>query len=292
MIGLIPYYPPFIWELGPVVLDSWALLVSLGFIIGLEISRARGIKQGLQVRDVVDSAVFVVGMGFVVGHLVHVLAYNPQQLEEQGVMALIKVWAGFSSTGGFLGAVVGAVLLFVAFPRWLGPTRDRMQAAGKEGVVRNVVEWMARERGFWPHADALVFGFPFAWTFGRLGCFSAHDHVGKVSEFALAVNFPASSYGGPRHDLGLYEAMWTAVIAATFYALRKRRVQPGFFLALWCAMYFPARFGLEFLRNTDLRGADVRWIGMTPAQWGSMVLFAGGVWIATRTWSSPATAEE
>jgi phosphatidylglycerol:prolipoprotein diacylglycerol transferase len=288
MIGLVPYYPPFVWELGPLVLDSWALLVSLGFIAGLELARARGIRQGLDVRDVVDGAVFIVAMGFTVGHIVHVVAYNPHQLEEQGIWALLKLWAGFSSTGGFLGALLGAVLMFQVFPRLFGAARAR--TVDQPGPLPRLLDWLGRPRAFWPHADAVMFGFPVGWFFGRLGCFSAHDHVGVRSDFFLAVDFPAAGYGGPRHDLGLYEALWTAGIAATFWALRKHPVQPGFFTALFCTLYFPARFGFDFLRNQDLAGADVRWAGLTPAQWAAIGLFAAGAALAARTFRpAPAT---
>lgn len=278
ILALIPYYSPFIWELGPLVLDSWALLVSIGFIFGLEVARARGIQKGLDVRDVVDSAVFVVAMGFLVGHIVHVVAYNPHQLEEQGIWAILKVWAGFSSTGGFIGAVLGCILMFQVFPALFGARRSALLERGTPlNRVEQMIDWMGRPREFWPHADVLMYAFPFGWTLGRLGCFSAHDHVGARSDFFLAVDFPVSGYGGPRHDLGLYEALWTAVITATFYALRKLDVRPGFFVALWCALYAPARLGFDFLRHTDMRGADVRWVGLTPAQWGSITMAVAGV---------------
>ena len=274
-LALVPYYKPFVWELGPIVLDSWALLVSLGFIIGLEFARARGIAKNLDVRDVVDSAVFVVAMGFVVGHIVHVVAYNPHQLDEQGIWAILKVWAGFSSTGGFLGAVLGALLMFRVFPALFADMREAAIAQGRP--PGSVLDWLGRRREFWVHADTLMYSFPFGWTLGRLGCFTAHDHVGKPSEFFLAVDFPQAYYGGPRHDLGLYEALWTAIIAATFFALRKAPLRNGFFIALWCAMYAPARLGMDFLRNSDLTSADVRWIGLTPAQWGSIAMAVAGL---------------
>ena len=53
------------------VLDSWTFLVMTSFVVGLEISRARGIKLGYEVRDIVDGVCMTVGMGFVVGQLVH-----------------------------------------------------------------------------------------------------------------------------------------------------------------------------------------------------------------------------
>lgn len=244
-VALIPYFQLPVWELGPVVLDPWAIMVCVGFVLGLEIARARGIRLGLDVRDVVDGSVFTVGMGFLVGHIVHVAAYNPHLIEERGWVELIRVWGGFSSTGGLLGAVIGSSLFY--------------------GLIR--------KRPFWIHADAIMFGFPFAWIFGRLGCFFAHDHIGAPSDFFLAVDFP----GGPRHDLGLYEALFTVLIAGAFFALRNRPFRPGFFVALFAVLYAPVRFLLDFLRNTDLENADVRWSGLTPAQWGMIGFFAAAL---------------
>jgi phosphatidylglycerol:prolipoprotein diacylglycerol transferase len=259
MQALIPYVEIPIFEWGPLVLDSWTALVLLGFIIGLEITRARAIRLGLDVRDIVDGSVVTVATGFVVGHIVHILAYNPEPTLMENLVAISRIWAGFSSTGGFIGAVIGSVVFFKYI----------------------------RKREYWIHADTIMFGFPFAWVLGRLGCFSAHDHIGQHSDFWLAVQFP----GGSRHDLGLYEAMWTAAIAALFYVYRNRSVKPGFFLALFSATYAPIRFVMDFLRNTDTSTADVRWIGLTPAQWSMLVLTVVGV-VLLRTLSGEPEAEE
>ena len=66
MKAMIPYYDIPIFEWGPLVLDSWTALVLLGFVIGLEITRARAIRLGLDVRDIVDGSVVTVAMGFVI----------------------------------------------------------------------------------------------------------------------------------------------------------------------------------------------------------------------------------
>ncbi len=261
---MIPYIDLPVYQLGPIPIDPWGTLVCIGFVLGLEVARARGIKLGLDVRDIVDGIVFTVLSGFIVGHLVHVLAYNPQQLQEQGIVALLRVWAGFSSFGGFIGAVLGVTFFYK----------------------------VVRKRPFWPHADTIMFGFPFGWVFGRLGCFSVHDHIGKPTDSPLGVVFPANHWtgGGTRFDLGLLEAIVALVLVITFLALARRPRVAGTFCATWCLVYAPARFGLDFLRNTDLSNADVRWAGLTPAQWGCILMFGTGLALVRYVRNQPAQA--
>lgn len=261
---MVPYIHIPTYQLGPVPLDPWGLLVTAGFVLGLEVARARGIAKGLDVRDIVDAAVFIVLSGFVGGHLVHILAYHPEKIASDGWITLARIWEGFSSFGGFFGAVLGAVLFF-------------------KGV---------RPRPFLPHADAVMFAFPFAWIFGRAGCALVHDHIGRPTDFFLAVNFDTMRQGlGVRHDLGLYECLYSMVISAVFFALRHRPFPSGTFLVLWCAMYAPVRFLLDFLRRTDeipgFPSADVRWAALTPAQWGCLVMAAGGIAVWTQIRTAP-----
>ena len=44
-------------------------------------------------------------------------------------------------------------------------------------------------------------------------------------------------------------------------------------------LYAPLRFGLDFLRNTDLAGFDIRHFGLTAAQWAMVALFFAGIWM-------------
>ncbi len=244
---MIPYYRIPVIDLGPIPIDPWATFTCIGFVVGMEMARARGRRLGLDVRDVVDGVVFTVATGFLVGHLVHVLAYHPDQLREQGPVVLLKLWAGFSSFGGFLGAVLGVVLFYRVL----------------------------RRRPFWVHADVIMYGLPFGWFFGRLGCASVHDHLGRPSTFPLAIAFPDI---GPRHDLGLYEAIVTLGIAVVFWVLGRRGARgPATFILTWCFLYAPIRFLLDFLRATDLRGSDPRYAGLTPGQYGCIALLAVGL---------------
>lgn len=268
MFAAIPFFQLGVYELpigslGTLPLDSWATLVLIGFVVGLEVARYRGLKMGMEPRDVVDAALVIVGMGFLIAHVVTVVAYHPERLETDGIWAILRFWEGFSSFGGFLGAVIGALLFY--------------------NVIRPLPAWR--------YADVIAYGFPFGWIFGRLGCASVHDHIGKETTFFLAMDFDHGfgpwenglrGVSGIRHELGLYEALFMVLVCALFWRLGKEDRPPGFFLALFAIVYAPVRFGFDFLRNEDLAMADARYASLTPAQWGALTMFAAGVFLMTR----------
>lgn len=232
--------------------DPWAFLVVLGVLLGLEVSRARGIRMGLEVRDVVDGITFTVLFGFFMAHVITVVAYKPERLAEEGIWSILKVWEGFSSTGGFIGGLMG-IWMFYTYIR-------------PHPVMRM--------------ADLIAFGFPVGWLFGRMGCAVVHDHIGRPTDFAMGMEFPPTHYAaGIRHELGFYEMLWCIPVLALFLWLGKEDRPPGTFLGLFFVLYAPVRFGLDFLRNADLEYADARYFGLTPAQYGVVAMGLLGVWL-------------
>jgi phosphatidylglycerol:prolipoprotein diacylglycerol transferase len=114
--------------------DSWGVLVCIGFVVGLEVARSKAIREQLDVRDVVDGIVAIVGCGFLFGHLVNTLVYHPEQMEKGGPQVLLQVWAGQSSFGGFLGAVIGSLIFYKGIRRraWLQqPTSSGALSSGE-----------------------------------------------------------------------------------------------------------------------------------------------------------------
>jgi len=57
---------------------------------------------------------------------------------------------------------------------------------------------------------------------------------------------------------------------------------PGAVIAWLALLYAPARFLGDFLRNTDLPGADVRYAGLTFAQYCCIALAGVGSFFAAR----------
>jgi phosphatidylglycerol:prolipoprotein diacylglycerol transferase len=265
--------------------DPWATLVCLGVLLGLEVARARAIRMGLEVKDIVDGVVFTVLVGFFFAHVITVVGYYPGRLVgeapgtdapealdwaqtaaqlaaspglvfTEAIPAILRVWEGFSSTGGFIGGVLGL---------WLFYTK-------------------IRPRDLWRFADLIAYGFPLGWFFGRLGCAVVHDHIGSKTGFFLGMDFPAGygGSGGVRHELGFYEMLLTIPVGVWFWWLGKRDRAPGTFLGLYFVTYAPVRFGLDFLRNQDLGHQDARYLGLTPAQYGVVVMLGFGAWLLWR----------
>ncbi len=87
--------------------------------------------------------------------------------------------------------------------------------------------------------------------------------------------------GVPRHDMGFYEILVAAFILGLFFIILKTVPKDRRPMGLWCALqpmiYAPIRFGLDYLRATDVAGSDVRAAGLTPAQYASVAMFAFSV---------------
>jgi phosphatidylglycerol:prolipoprotein diacylglycerol transferase len=242
-------------SLGPLTLQSFGLLSAGGVLAGMQLAARAASRDGLDPKVVLDFSVVAVAGGILGGHLVHLVFYHPEELAEP--WRILKVWEGLSSMGGLAGAILTATFWF-------------------------------RRRGlsFTPYADAYALGLAPGWGIARLGCFTVHDHPGLRSDFWLAVDFP----GGPRHDLGLYEAILLFALAALLYTLRWRGQLQGRLLPLLAILYGAGRFLLDFLRARpgDLVYADGRQLGLTFAQWFALGLVAWGASRLLRR-SRPAT---
>jgi phosphatidylglycerol---prolipoprotein diacylglyceryl transferase len=253
---MIPWFninfPPIPFPIiGNLTIHAFGILVATGILVGLRLTKKRGRELGL-VDEHVDSMVtWSLVCGFICAHLFDVFAYQSFAARPR-LIDIINPLSGFSSFGGFTGALIG---LFA----WCRHHRQPVM----------------------PYADSLAYGLATGWMFGRLGCFTAHDHPGRHTDFFLAVQYR----DGARHDLGLDEALWAAAMSLLFALLRRRGKQPlGLYVTLLTIAYAPVRFGLDFLRATDVPEPDPRYFGLTPAQWGCiLVLFAGiGLAIWTR----------
>jgi phosphatidylglycerol:prolipoprotein diacylglycerol transferase len=247
---MIPYFviPPL--QIGPLAVQSFGILAAAGVWLASALLVRGARRRGLDEAPVRDFSVWAVGAGVIGGHLVHLLLYHPEELRQGGALQLLRVWDGLSSTGGVLGGILAAAIFF-----------------------------RARRIPFSRYSDVFALAVAPGWAVARLGCFSVHDHPGRLTSFALAVAFP----DGARHDLGFYDALVLFALTGLLYALEHRRALQGRLLAVLALGYGTARFFLDFLRATDLPYSDARYLGLTPAQFAALVLIAYGIVRLART---------
>ena len=248
---MIPWIDIKLPTLGPLTVHLFGVLVAIGIVVGSRATLRRGRELGLPEDSVRSMTTTILVAGFVVAHLFDVVAYQASEGPVRWI-DVINPFSGLSSFGGFAGSVAALFL----WARWRG-----------ERVA--------------PYADSLAVGLAPGWLFGRLSCFTAHDHPGRRTDFFLGVNYP----GGVRHDLGLDEALFAAAITLLFVLLRRRERPIGTYPAILALTYAPVRFGLDFLRANDLPGADARYFGLTPAQYGCILLLGIGIFLANATFA-------
>ncbi len=255
---MIPYLHVPSIKLGPLTIEPFGIFVALGILLAARLLSRQAEREGLDSTPLQDYAPWGVGAGIVVGHLVHLFAYHPEELSKSPFQ-ILKVWDGLSSFGGLIGGILAAVFFF-----------------------------RARKLSFRAYADAFALSVAPGWAVARLGCFAVHDHPGLRTDFFLAVAFP----GGPRHDLGMYDAAFLFAVSAVLWGLRNAGKLRGRLLPLLSLLYAFGRFGFDALRATDLSYVDARYLGLTPAQYGCFALVAFGIygllkWHAPESKASP-----
>jgi phosphatidylglycerol:prolipoprotein diacylglycerol transferase len=222
---MIPYFEVPAIPIGSyMVLQPFTILVVIGCLAGIATARWHALSRGLNLHRFYGLVVSTLIAGFVVSHLFYLIFYHPERIRFG--LELLNVGSGMSSFGGFLGGTLGAVVYL----------RVHRLAA-------------------WEYIDALLLGLAVGWFFGRLGCTIIHDHPGTPSNFFLAVEYP----GGPRHDLGFYEWLFSIGLNVLLFALRRTRPVAGVLTGIACVIYAPARFLLDFLRISD-----PRYLWLTP----------------------------
>lgn len=245
------------------VLHPFAVLVIAALVVGYGVAIAFAKKHGRPVQLTMSLALYLVAFSFPISYLLNGLLYQPDKffsvISHPSEIAGARL--GWSMYGGIAGTLVGA---------WVWRWRH------KASILQI--------------GDAFAFAGPFGWSIARVGCFVTHDHPGHKTDFFLAVADFQS--GMPpyeaRHDLGLYDVLVLGGITVAFLLLARKPRKPGFYVGLLPVLYAPCRFLLDFLRAPVSEGGDIRYAGLTPAQYGSMLLLVAGVLVLRRVSKSDA----
>jgi phosphatidylglycerol:prolipoprotein diacylglycerol transferase len=265
----LPYFHLGYIDLG-LHIQAFGIIVATGVLIGAALLRRYAEWHGVSDEHIRGITGWVTVAGFIGAHVFDVLAYQWHELMTDPLL-FFKVWDGISSYGGFIGGAVGFAIYI-----WWKRLPPRL------------------------FADITVVGLLPAFSIGRIGCTVVSDHIGAAVDPSkwysfLAMDYPraaglahlAEHYPGTSEfirawNLGLIEFLYLIPvnIIILWLAFRSsKRPNAGLIPVLTGVLYAPVRFGLDFLRPEE---TDPRYLGLTFAQWASIVAFAVAVYVAFR----------
>ena len=254
VLAFIPSPAQGVWNLGPIPVRAYALLIVVGIVIAVWFGGKRYVARGGRPGTITDIAIWAVPFGIVGGRLYHVISDNQLYFgpDGKGLAAAFRIW------DGGLG-IWGAVALG-ALGAWIG--------ARRAGVALP------------PVADAIAPAIALAQAIGRLGNYFNQELFGKPTTVPWALEIdPIHRPAGYEQfatfqPTFLYESLWLlGMVVVLLWADKRFRMGHGRVFALYVLLYCIGRFWIEGLRIDD---ANVLF-GLRLNEWTSILVGLGAL---------------
>ena len=247
---------PIAFELGPLTIYWYGILVALGFIAGIWTAGRRSLRDGLKPEVISDAAPWIL-IGAIIGaRILHVISYWETEFARKPFKEVFMIQkGGLVFYGGFIGAAL-ATILFTRLKRI----------------------------PLWKFADAVTPSIALGHAFGRIGCLMTGCCFGKQCSLPWAITFPPGHethpIGEPAipvHPTQIYEALLNFglyLLLAWFY---RRKKFNGEVFAVYLICYAILRSFVEVFR-ADYKPAEYYFHGMvSPGQFVSIGIIAAGL---------------
>ncbi len=227
--SFIPSPDQGVWNLGPIPIRAYALLIVIGIIVAVWWGNKRYLARGGQPGTITDIAIWAVPFGIVGGRIYHVITDNQLYFgpDGAGFAAALRIWDG--------GLGIWGAVAFGGLGAWIG--------ARRAGVLLP------------PIADAIAPGIVVAQAIGRVGNYFNQELFGAPTDLPWALEIsPAHRPAGYEqfstfHPTFLYESLWLIGVALVLvWADRRFRMGHGRVFALYVLLYCAGRLWVELLR--------------------------------------------
>ncbi|MFZ0391441.1 MAG: prolipoprotein diacylglyceryl transferase [Calditrichia bacterium] len=237
---------PILFEIGPLKVGSYGLMLAIAFITCLWLLRREFARRDLN-PDWAYNIIFAAAIGGIIGaRLYFILEYTDRF--QQDPLGMIFTGSGLTWYGGFIGGII-AVLISIY----------RMPASNLK--LADLI------------APLLLLGY----GIGRIGCFLAGDgDYGPPSDLPWAMSFPNGLVPTTQrvHPTPVYETLMALILFAILWKLRKKPHPAGLMVSGMLIAYGIERFLAEFWRTTP---QVLGWL--TMAQILSIIsVLAGLIW--------------
>jgi prolipoprotein diacylglyceryl transferase len=254
LIAAIPSPAQNTIEIGPLTIHFYGILIAIGVITAIIVSRHRYARFGGSAELFEKVAIWAVVIGFLGARAAYVVTHTGRFSGRP--WAMLYIWEGGLALYG--GLLFGALTIIYLVNKHQGD----LFAIG----------------------DAIAVGLPLAQAIGRFGNYFNQELFGTPSDLPWAIIIdPARRPDGYEqfetfHPTFAYEALWNLlVLVPTILWLERRgKLAKGASWGVYVAMYAFIRFVMELIR-TD---TTFRFLGLSRNGWVSVIAFAGGLaWI-------------
>ncbi len=267
---------PEIFEIVGLEITWHGLFTALGVVVGVFMAAFLARRAGIDEDTIYNMALFLVIGGIIGARALYVLEHFGDFQDDPAEVFAIQT-GGISIYGALFGGTLGAV----AYAAW-----------------RRLPRWGAM-------ADAAAIGAILGMAVGRVGCLINGDIFGRATDWSIGVVYTHSDspahyvYSGvAQHPVTAYEiAGDLAIFALLLFVLRRVFKRDGMIFFAWVFLYAALRFGVSFLRGSDIDGVwvgdDLVAGGLRTAQLIALAMMVlaplAGAYILTRR--APARAE-
>ncbi|TWB96532.1 prolipoprotein diacylglyceryl transferase [Synechococcus sp. Ace-Pa] len=257
---------PLLFELGPVTVRWYGLLIALAVLVGLVLATRLGRRRGIEAAVIADLLPILV-LAAVLGARLYYVALEWRQYQLNWFDAL-AIWQGGIAIHG---ALIGGTLAVIVYCRW-------------------------RKLAFWNLLDVLVPSVALGQAIGRWGNFFNSEAFGLPTNLPWKLSIPAINRPAPFideaffHPTFLYESFWNLGVLALLLILfrlgerGKISLPNGALSCTYLIAYSVGRFWIEGLRLDPLCLFSIPPFcegGLRMAQLMSLVLIvigAFGLW--------------
>ncbi|MFP3845834.1 prolipoprotein diacylglyceryl transferase [Priestia filamentosa] len=230
MLEQIQPLNPIAFQLGPLTVHWYGLIIGIGAFLEFLLATKEGKKRGISSETILDLILLALPISIITARI-YFVAFEWNYYKENP-SEIIAIWqGGIAIHGGIIGAVLTAI-------------------------------WFCRKKevSFWKMADILAPSLLLGQAIGRWGNFMNQEaHGGPVThDFLESMHLPnfiinqMNIDGVYYHPTFLYESSWNIMGVIVLLVLRRTKLKIGEIFLSYLLWYSIGRFFVEGLRTDSL----------------------------------------